>query len=492
MTLRRRLVVIAVALALVPGFSPAAAEEAVPPKLTWTRCGSTPESRLECASLRVPLDYRHPRGRAIELAISRLPAADPARRKGILLTNPGGPGGSGLGLPEQVPQLLASQPEALARYDVIGMDPRFIGKSTPVTCGLDGNELALPNWPGPGGFAATVTRARNVVRKCTDRAAWAMPYATTANTARDMDMIRAVLGEPKLSFLGYSYGSELGRAYVALFPRRVDRFVLDSNTNPLWTAREADLRFPPHFERMYGLFAAFAARDDAQYGLGTDARTARARVDGLIAEAGIAPIPSGDDDPYTALDIRSIVMRLLYAENRFHWLGRFVATLRARQPLPADIAFLGNLRRFTAPPGVPKDNFIAAHLLIKCGDEAYPRDIEQYRRDFEEGSARYPFLGPAMSGISPCAFWPVRPREPIPSVAGSRVGVLLINSTGDPATPYDGALATRRLMPRSRLVTVPVSHHAVLGEFPNACVERTAGAYLVSGDLPDRDVWCEP
>jgi hypothetical protein len=243
---------------------------------------------------------------------------------------------------------------------------------------------------------------------------------------------------------------------------------------------------------MYGLFTAFAARDNARFGLGTDAGTARARVDGLIADAEIAPIPSGDDDPYTASDIRQIVMRLLYAENRFDLLGRFVATLRARQPLPADIAFLSTLRRFTAEPGVPKDNFIAAHLLIKCGDEAYPRDIGQYRRDFESGSRRYPFLGPAMSGITPCAFWPVAPREPIPSVAGSKVGALLINSTGDPATPYDGALATRRLMSRSRLVTVPVSHHAVLGEFPNACVERTAGAYLVSGDLPDRDVWCKP
>lgn len=124
--------------------APLAVAAPVPePALTWSRCGSTPDSRLECAALRVPLDYAHPRGRTIEVAISRLPSADPARRKGILLANPGGPGGSGLGMPEYVPLLLASQPDAVARYDIIGMDPRFTGRSTPASCGLSPDELAV-------------------------------------------------------------------------------------------------------------------------------------------------------------------------------------------------------------------------------------------------------------------------------------------------------------------------------------------------------------
>lgn len=472
--------VVAASALLAP---PATAETA---KLTWTRCGSTPGSRLECATLRVPLDYAHPRGRTIELTISRLPATDPARRIGVLLTNPGGPGGSGLTMPEFVPQLLASQPEVLARFDVIGMDPRFVGRSTPASCGLTPDEMAVPHWPGPGGFPAEVARARGIADKCAARMGWALPHATTANTARDMDVIRAALRETTVSFLGYSYGSTLGRAYAALFPHRMDRFILDSNTNPLLPERVADRRWAPNFERMFGLFESFAAARNDRYGLGTEPAAIRAAFDALI---GQAPIPSGTET-FTAADIRAISFRLLYAENRFDLLGRFLSTLRARQPLPADLAFLANLRFFTAPPPAPEDNFIAANYLIGCADHDYPRDLRRYERDYEADTKAFPYLGAAISAIPACVFWAVRPAEPVPVPSGDGVRLLLINSTGDPATPYAGALATRLLLPRSRLITVPASHHAVLGEYPSTCVENTAGGYLVTGRLPDRDVRC--
>lgn len=478
----------AVALLLLLGaVSPTAAAES--PPLAWTPCGSTPDSRLECATLQVPLDYRDPGGETIELAISRLPASDPSRRRGVLLTNPGGPGGSGLGLPEYVPQLLASQPEVTATHDVIGMDPRFVGRSTPATCGLTSDEMASAHWPGPGGFDAEVARARSIAAKCARSAGDVLAHATTANVARDVDRIREALGEPKLSYLGYSYGTTIGRAYAALFPRRVDRFVLDSNVHPEWSGREADRQWGPNFERMLGLFGTFASARNETFGLGTDPVAVRGALDALIDDAAVSPIPSGESR-FTAADIRVISFRLLYAENRFTLLGRFISTLRAHEPLPADIAFLAGLRSHTAPPGAPADNFVAVFWLVKCGDRAFSRDVERYRREFAADSAAYPFLGPAMSSISPCAFWPETPREPLPSATGGQVSLMLINSIGDPATPYAGALATRALLPRSRLVTVPVSHHAVLGEYPNTCVEQAAGAYLTTGRLPRHDVRC--
>ncbi|WP_117213692.1 alpha/beta hydrolase [Allorhizocola rhizosphaerae] len=230
-------------------------------------------------------------------------------------------------------------------------------------------------------------------------------------------------------------------------------------------------------------FSDFAA---GEYGLGGDARSVRAAFDALLARAARAPIPSGDLT-FSLTDIREITFRLLYAENRFDWLGRFLAALQAEQPLPPDIAFLANVRGWESPPPGPADNSVAAFFLIACSDDVWPRDPARYQRELAVDSRRYPFVGPAFANIWACAFWP-RVHHTPSTVDGSRVPVLLINSTGDPSTPYDGALATRRMMPNSRLITVPVSHHAVLGEYPSPCVEQAAIAYLIDGEL--RDLFC--
>lgn len=476
-------------LALHAGSPAAAGTPAAPPPptppLTWSPCGDMAPG-LDCATVSVPLDHADPGGQRIDVAISRRPATDPALRRGVMLLNPGGPGGSGLTMPLAVTQLLQGRPEILTRYDLIGFDPRFVGHSTPATCELTLDEMKVPRWPA-GGFTGEVQVARTVAGKCVEHAGWALQHASTRNVARDLDIVRAALGEQRISYLGYSYGTDIGRAYLSQFPERVDRFVLDSNTNPLRSGRDSDTIFAPNFERMLGLFSRFAAANPDRYGLGADATAVRRAFDGLISQALATPVVSGDE-VFPADDIRSIAFRLLYAENRFDLLGRFVSTLRAGQPLPADIAFLSNLRRFTSVPGVPLDNFIAAFFLFSCGDSEYPRDLTGYRRDAAVFSALYPFAGPPMANISPCAFWPAIDREPAPALLGNPSRILIVNSLGDPATPFDGALTTRVLLPHSRLVTVPVSHHAVLGEYPNTCVESAVSDYFVNGQA--RDVAC--
>ncbi|GIH06069.1 alpha/beta hydrolase [Rhizocola hellebori] len=434
----------------------------------------------------MPLDHSRTRGRKIELALTRLPAADAAQRRGVLLTNPGGPGGSGTFMPEYVAFLLAAYPAVMAQYDIVGFDPRFVGESTPVTCGLTGSDITLFRWPGPGGFAADVAATRSVAQACQRHAGWAIPFATTEDAARDMDLIRAAMGERRVSYLGYSYGTTLGRAYMALFPQRVDRFVLDSNTHPTRTGRDAYRQFGQQFERMLWQFSGFAA--DGGYGLGEDARSVRATFEAILARAAQAPIESGELT-FSLTDIREITFRLLYAENRFDWLARFLVAMRDAQPLPADIEFLANVRGWETPP--PIDNGIATFFLIACADDAWPRDPGRYERELRIDSRLYPFVGPPFANIWTCAFWPRLDRSPS-TVDGSRVPALLINSTGDPATPYDGAVATRRMMPNSRLVSVPVSHHAVLGEYPSPCVEQAAVAYLTEGLLRDRSCPATP
>lgn len=485
---RVRVAISALMLGILLPAPPAVAADPAPASLVWSPCPAV-GSRLECATVEAPLDHANPGGPRIDLAISRLPAADPARRRGVLLVNPGGPGGSGLGLPEYIAQLFAGHPRVAQEFDIIGFDPRFVGRSSPATCGLTGADIAILRWPAAAGFSGEVAQARSVARRCATHAGWAIPYATTADAARDMDLIRAALGEPRLSYLGYSYGTTLGRAYVALFPHRVDRFILDSNTNPEATGRETFRGFGRDFERMLGLFASAAARDDARYGLGSDARTVRRVVDELVARAEEEPLPVGEET-FTAAELRTLIFRMLYAENRFDYLGRFLSVLRAGQPLPADLAFLVNAGSWETPAPAPADNAVAGYFLVTCADSKWPTEIGRYRAEQVRDSRAYPFFGPAAANISPCAFWPEVDRRRMPSVADSRVPVLLINSLGDPATPYAGALATRRMMPNARLVTVPVSHHAVLGEYPNACVEDAAVGYLLSGRLPVRDLTC--
>src|SRR4051794_24487439 len=237
-------VIVAAASVLAPAAvsatAPAAREVALEPigaPLAWGACppaapGSLRDPRQQCASLRVPLDYRDPRGRTIEVAISRIATTKPAVRRGILLSNPGGPGEPRLNLPSMLAQAMPT--EVLDRFDLIGLDPRGIGHSTPVTCAMrtDQPDLLFP-WPGPdGSIERNVAYAKSTARSCAEHSGDLLPYITTANTARDMDRVRAALGEAKISFYGRSYATSPGAVYPSLSPGRTDRMVLDSGTAP--------------------------------------------------------------------------------------------------------------------------------------------------------------------------------------------------------------------------------------------------------------------
>ncbi len=450
-------------------------------QIDWQPCGDF-APLTQCATVTVPLDHRRPHGPTIELAISRLPATDQARRRGVLLLNPGGPGGGGRYLPEFMLGLFPHRPEMFARYDLIGFDPRFVGESTPITCGLTGDRMEAIRWADVTDLDAEVRRAREIAAGCVRNAGWALPYAGTEDAARDMDRIRVALGEQRISYLGYSYGTTLGRAYLGLFPQRADRFVLDSNTDPASLRQNEYRGFGPQFERMLGLFSTFAAADPARYRLGADAAAVHRTVLEILARAAVAPIPTGDE-VWPLADVRLVVFRLLYAENRFDWLGRFLDTLNREAPLPDDIAFLSNLRAPTTD-----DSGAAIFHAINCKDSPYVGGERTFRRDLAADAARYPFAGAMASSLmGPCVFWPR--YSPLPRLGSDRPG-LLVQSTGDPATPYPGAVHTQRDHPNLRMVTVDVSHHAVFGEYPNACVEDTVGAWLTAGTLPRCNVPC--
>ena len=278
----------------------AAAGTAPAAGIVWHDCRTGPADDLgreldragaQCGDLRVPLDHTRPGGRGITVAMSRLPATDRAHRLGTLLLNTGGPGGSGLG---DVLPLRDWLRDAGARYDLIGMDPRFVGRSTALDCDWPVSTWIRAGGPDRASFGRSVASAAGLAERCGARQGELLPYATTRNTARDMDAIRAALGEPELSYLGYSYGTYLGAVYAQLFPAHVGRMVLDSAVDPraygprllrgTGRANEAALRD----------WAAWTATRHAEYGLGATAQAVLSAVDHILAASARRPLPVGD------------------------------------------------------------------------------------------------------------------------------------------------------------------------------------------------------
>ncbi|WP_418190796.1 alpha/beta fold hydrolase [Amycolatopsis albispora] len=259
---------VAAATALAP---PALADRSLRPE--WGECpAEVAAPGLDCTTLSVPLDHRDPDGRRIDVALSRLASKNPEKRWGVLLTNQGGPGGTGVDFPAGLVALGLPQ-SVLDSYDIIGFDPRGVGRSTPVTCNLTPEQESLGNIPPYARDAADVVKharhSKRVAEQCAESdTAFMLPYTSTAATARDLDRIREALGEEKLSFLSYSYGTHLGAVYTTLFPDRGDRIVLDSSLVPAGLDREGGRLFGHGMELRFPDFAAYAAAHP-EHGLGS-------------------------------------------------------------------------------------------------------------------------------------------------------------------------------------------------------------------------------
>ncbi len=442
------------------------------------------EAGAKCADVTVPLDYADPGGRTITVAISRIRGTDSAHRIGALLLNGGGPGGATIGDP---PWIRGELKEVAGRYDVVGVDPRFVGRSTPLDCKWP---TGTSIWGAPSPFDAGF--ARDLAALCRKNAGDVLPYVTTRNTARDMDVIRAALGERKVSYLGYSYGSYLGEVYATMFPARVDRMVLDGVIDPAHYSPR--LLRPTESANRAALedWAAWTATRHATYRLGATSAAVLKAVDRIRAAATRAPLPVG---PYR-VDERVVPLVLFTGlsqdnDQAYGELARAVGDLaRAAQGGPVEPSpALAETLRFVLTG--EESSYGSVQSAILCGDVPAERDPEVYRRDIERGRLTDPLLTPVTRNIGPCAFW-AAPRE-APTAVRDDFPALLVNATGDPRTTYAGALAQRRNWPSSRLITLAgPAQHAVFGVYGNACADDGVRAYLASGRLPAGDVTCRP
>ncbi|OEV12804.1 alpha/beta hydrolase [Streptomyces nanshensis] len=480
-TLSLALAVTAVAATALTGASAGTAgTAATPDPLHWGPCtkkaGAAP--RLQCATLKVPLDYREPDGRTIKIAVSRLASKKPSQRRGVLLTNPGGPGVPGLGYPAVLASSGLPQ-DVLDSYDLIGFDPRGAGRSAPVTCDLTERQQQRGNFPPYAHTGADVTReaayARTVARQCAgSRSAWMLPHTTTANTARDMDRIRAALGESRISYLGASYGTQLGAVYATLFPRRGDRIVLDSSLGPggydvtafRMLARGMEERFPD--------FAEFAARHPG-YGLGTTPGQVKATYDRLVEKLDAEPVHGVDGTAF-----RGITFEHLYSDAGLPTLAKGWQALGRGEPMPSE------------PPAGDVENSLADRHYVLCADSRWPRKIRDYQRAAAVDRFRYPMLGGTTGSITPCAYWPRKGIEP-PVRIGDRgpSTMLMVQNERDPGTPLAGARKLRRALgERVRMVTADQGGHGVYPFNANTCANDATTKFLTTGKRPARDVSC--
>ncbi|MCZ7438788.1 alpha/beta hydrolase [Micromonospora sp. WMMC241] len=472
---------------------PAMAEESAAPRSAagpqWTACPKdvvvppTVQLPVQCAKVPVPLDYDDPDGTQIEIMVSRIASTKPEKRRGVLMFNPGGPGGTGL----DQPAFLVSKglPTGVTdAYDLIGMDTRGVGHSTPVSCGFTADDAYWANIPPYAPDDAAVTRQAEIAEDVAERCAandteGRLRHLSTANMARDLDRIRAALGEEKASFYGASYGSALGAAYASMFPATTDRVVLDSIVGDTHLDRAGLRRFALGMEQTFPDFAKWAAARHESYGLGRTPQQVRRTYLTLAERLDENPAPDGMTGPL----FRQVTFGSLYNEIQYANLARLWQTYLNPGEAPQAKA--------AAAPN-PQDNALTVFLAVTCNDVEWPEDVDTYRRAVAQDRKRFPLFGAASANITPCAFWTHDPAGPPVAVndRGPR-NVLILQNRHDPVTPLAGGkLLREKFDKRSRLVTVDGSGHGVYVLGGNACALNVTTSYLVDGAMPAGDRNC--
>ncbi|WP_181772040.1 alpha/beta hydrolase [Amycolatopsis pittospori] len=468
---------IAAAVATMAALVPATASAATG-SLKWAPCPDV--ATLQCATVKVPLDYRKPGGPTIDVAVSKLASTKPAKRRGVMLMNPGGPGGPGLTMPDSL-RAAGVPSSVLDAYDLIGFDPRGIGSSTPVTCDLKPEQLVSNVPPYARDAAAVAERAKDVAgvaKQCGDsKTAAILPYITTANTARDMDRIREALGEKKISYYGVSYGSYLGAAYATLFPQQTDRVVIDSVTGPGGLDPSTSRRLAEGFQDRFPDFAQWAAARHASYGLGRTPQQVTAKFYELAAKLDGGAVPGVDGAAF-----RMGTFGALYSTSSFPTLAQQWQTFDGE----------GVVKQTEKAAQVDVGNLLSGQLHVVCNDANWPENVGTYQRNVEKDRVKYPMFGAAGANIWACAFWPSEPIEP-PVRIGDRgpSNILLVQNLRDPATPLSGAKEMRRALgDRARMVSVDDGGHGVWLSSENACGNNAVNRFFVEGKRPAHDTAC--
>ena len=507
MRTRRRVAVVSTLTALVLGAGTPVAATAVSaaeplpaevPELTWAGCGATAEATaagVECATADLPMDHDEPEGERVQIAVARVPATDPANRIGSLFFNFGGPGGPAV---DYLQTAGAGVFAALnQRFDIVGFDPRGVGQSTPaVDCRTEQlpQSLQLPEFPTPldVDVDALVAEAQTYVDACLANNGEILEHLSTANVARDLDVLRAAVGDEQLTYLGFSYGTFLGATYASLFPDRYRALVLDGAVDPdehVHDPLSSNATYAAGYEVAFARFAEACAVDQVAcsgFG-GTDPYLS---YDQLLAEAEASPVPADgyppDARPVSADEIRLLTAQLLSAKQLWGLLGAVLAEAAAGD---------GSAIRALLDQVVYADPaFGDRWFTISASEQRYPQgDLEAYLDRGAESWASFPHFW-FYSGYNeiPFALWPVRDEDAFAGpfdVPDSAPTALVIGTTYDPATPFSSAVSLTADLGNARLLTMEGDGHTAYGG-NSPCIDSTTEAYLVAGALPAAGTVC--
>ncbi|MBW5422234.1 alpha/beta fold hydrolase [Streptomyces sp. BG9H] len=474
-------------MAALPRATPAELTPYYGQRLRWRECGV---AGFECASVKVPLDYDKPAAGDIKLAVARKQATKRSERIGSLLVNPGGPGGAAIGYLQSY-AALGYPEEVLARYDMVAVDPRGVARSAPVTC-LDGKDMDAYTQTDmtPDDRRETVrlrTSFEKFAEGCEKRSSRILPHVSTVEAARDMDVVRAVLGDERLSYVGASYGTFLGATYAGLFPKRVGRLVLDGAMDPSLPARRMNRDQTAGFETAFQSFAKDCVALGAECPLGSGSPDdAGKRLKAFFDEVDRAPLPAGDSSGRKLGEALATtgVIAAMYDEAAWPQLRDALGSAIRNKDGAALLALSDSY--YERSEDGTYANLMFANAAVNCLDlpPAFttPDQVEKALPDFEKAS---PVFGEGLAWSSlNCAYWPVKATgRPHRIEARGAAPIVVAGTTRDPATPYHWARALASQLSSARLLTYEGDGHTAYGR-GSECVDSTINAYLLEGRVP--------
>ena len=452
-------------------------------KLRWHKCRGSDQ----CARLRVPLDYAEPTGREISISVLKVPATSPADRIGSLLVNPGGPGVSG------VDYAAASGLGAELRrvFDVVGFDPRGVGESTPLRCSSDAElDALLASDPDPDS-PAEARRSDALITQfgdgCVRRSGALAAHISTQEGARDMDVLRAAVGDAKLSYFGFSYGTLLGATYAGLFPQRVGRMVLDGAVDPSLSSVQTGLVSAGGFDTALRAYVAHCV-DQGGCFLGATVDQGLTRIQKFLDEVDAKPLPGAGarrlTEGYAVLGI----WQPLYYRSEWSLLDSSLKAAFAGNGAP--LLSLADYYTDRGPSGF-RDNSVDLLYAVNCldQDDGVPSSrVPSLLPEFEKVSKTWGRI--FAYGAALCAAWPVHSgHKPAAIHAKGSAPIMVVGTTRDPATPVEQARSLARQLDNAVLVTRNGDGHLAYHK-GNSCVDTTIESYLVSGKVPRKDVHC--
>ncbi len=457
--------------------------------LHWSSCGSG----LQCSTAKAPMNWKNPSSASIDLALVRHPATS-SNRLGSLLVNPGGPGGSGYDFIYNSLNY-ATDATLQAAFDIVGFDPRGVNKSSPVKCYSNSTEMdsfiydLTPGAVGSDGWISALTDAsKKFGQRCLDLTGPLLQFVDTDSAARDMDLLRAVLGDAKLNYLGYSYGTLLGATYADLYPQNTGRLVLDGALDPSTSLFDVNVTQAKGFESaMRAFIKDCIGTKDCPFTDTVDSSMATIRS--ILNNLDASPLAGTDGRKLGSSTMFTAIILPLYNRDNWPYLKQlFTAVEKGDASVAFSLADSYNSRN---AGGTYADNSTEAFISINCLDYRSNADIATMRSEAAQLVEIAPTFGAQMGyGDTQCDHWPFQTsRERAQIHAKGSSDILVVGTTNDPATPYVWAQSLAKQLENGHLVTYAGEGHTAYNK-SNSCVNDTVDNYFIKGTVPVADPKC--